>query len=183
MKSVSIRSYSGPHFPAFGLNTETYGVSLRIQSECGKIRIRVTPNTDTFYAVTVSKSLTHLRPIFNTATNMQEYGFLLTCIFTYKGRISVILSLHGKIRVSKNPNLAYFMQWYRNKPTLCEKCPYLGFFLYVFSDIWTKYEEILRISQYSVRMWKNSDEKNSKYGPFSCSAVDLHCNQLTGSSF
>ena len=46
-----------PHFPAFGLNTETYEVSLRIQSECGKIRgkmrTRITLNTDTFYAVTV----------------------------------------------------------------------------------------------------------------------------------
>ena len=28
-----------------------YFVSLRIQSECGKIRTRITPNTDTFYAV------------------------------------------------------------------------------------------------------------------------------------
>ena len=101
MKSVSIRSYSGPHFPAFGLNTETYGVSLRIQSECGKIRIRVTPNTDTFYAVTVSKSLTHSRAIFNTATNMQEYGFSLTCIFTYKGRISVICPYMGKYGSAK----------------------------------------------------------------------------------
>ena len=27
-KTVHIRSYSGLHFPAFGLNTETYGVSL-----------------------------------------------------------------------------------------------------------------------------------------------------------
>ena len=41
----------GPHFPAFGLNTERYGVSLRIQSECGKMRTRIIPNTDTFYAV------------------------------------------------------------------------------------------------------------------------------------
>ena len=31
---------SGPYFPAFGLNTERYEVSLRIQSECGKIRTR-----------------------------------------------------------------------------------------------------------------------------------------------
>ena len=46
LKSVRIRSYSGPHFPAFGLNTERYGVSLRIQSELGKIRTRITPNTD-----------------------------------------------------------------------------------------------------------------------------------------
>ena len=29
--------FSGPHFPAFRLNTEKYEVSFRIQSECGKI--------------------------------------------------------------------------------------------------------------------------------------------------
>ena len=51
VKSVRIRSYSGPHFPAFGLNTERYGVSLCIQSECGKMRTRITPNTDTFHAM------------------------------------------------------------------------------------------------------------------------------------
>ena len=32
--------FSGPYFPAFGLNTERYFVSLHIQSECGKIRTR-----------------------------------------------------------------------------------------------------------------------------------------------
>ena len=32
--------FSGPYFPAFRLNTERYFVSLRIQSECGKIRTR-----------------------------------------------------------------------------------------------------------------------------------------------
>ena len=32
--------FCGPYFPAFGLNTERYFVSLRIQSECGKIRTR-----------------------------------------------------------------------------------------------------------------------------------------------
>ena len=31
---------SGPHFPAFGLNTERYVVSFQIQSECGKIWAR-----------------------------------------------------------------------------------------------------------------------------------------------
>ena len=54
VKCVRIRSYSGPYFPAFRLNTERYGVSLLIQSECGKIRTRITPNTDTFHAVVVS---------------------------------------------------------------------------------------------------------------------------------
>ena len=51
VKSVRIRRYSGQHFPAFGLNMERYGVSLRIQSEYGKMRTRITPNTDTFYEV------------------------------------------------------------------------------------------------------------------------------------
>ena len=51
VKSLRIRSYSDPHFPAFGLNTERYGVSLRIQPECRKMRTRITPNTDTFHAV------------------------------------------------------------------------------------------------------------------------------------
>ena len=37
-----VKSFSGPYFPAFGLNTERYSVSLRNQSECGKIRTRNT---------------------------------------------------------------------------------------------------------------------------------------------
>ena len=32
--------FSGPYFPAFGLNLGRYGVFLRIQSEYGKIRTR-----------------------------------------------------------------------------------------------------------------------------------------------
>ena len=50
----SVRSFIGPYFSAFGLNTEKYSVSLRIQSECGKMRTRITPNTDTFYAVLIT---------------------------------------------------------------------------------------------------------------------------------
>ena len=44
-KSVRIRSYSDPHFPAFALNEQRYFVSLRIQSECGKMRTRITADT------------------------------------------------------------------------------------------------------------------------------------------
>ena len=51
VKSVRIRSYSGPYFPAFRLN---------IQSECGKIWTRITLNTDTFHAVSVSLVLTFI---------------------------------------------------------------------------------------------------------------------------
>ena len=52
VKSARVRSYSGPHFPAFGLNTERSlysvcilcnSVSLRIQSKCGKIREKCGP--------------------------------------------------------------------------------------------------------------------------------------------
>ena len=32
--------FSGPYFPVFGLNTEIYGVNLRIQSDYRKIRTR-----------------------------------------------------------------------------------------------------------------------------------------------
>ena len=51
VKTVCIRSYSGPYFPAFELNTQRYGVSLRIQSECEKMLTKKTPNTGTFHAV------------------------------------------------------------------------------------------------------------------------------------
>ena len=51
VKSVRVWSFSGMHFPAFGLNMERYSVSLRIQSECGKIGTRKTPNTYIFHAV------------------------------------------------------------------------------------------------------------------------------------
>ena len=56
---VQIRSYSGPYFPAFGMNTEIYFLSLRIESECGKRWTRITQNTDTFYAV----MLDHIFPV------------------------------------------------------------------------------------------------------------------------
>ena len=49
---------------------------------------------------------------------------------------------------------------------LREKCLYSELFWSVFSRIRTEYGEILRISPYSVRMWENADQNNSKYGHF-----------------
>ena len=57
LKSVHIWSYSGPPFLSFVLNTERYSVSLRIESEYGKMRTRITLNRDTFYAVNVFQNL------------------------------------------------------------------------------------------------------------------------------
>ena len=34
-------------------NMERYSVSFRVQSECAKMRTRITPDTETFYAVPV----------------------------------------------------------------------------------------------------------------------------------
>ena len=67
VKSIRIWSYSRPYLPAFGLDTARYGVSLRIQSECRKIRTRITPNTDTFHAVSVMKLL---REVTRTLTSL-----------------------------------------------------------------------------------------------------------------
>ena len=56
VKRVRIQSFSGPFFPAFGLNTEKYRVYLCIQSECGKMWTRKTVSTDTFHVVSYSTS-------------------------------------------------------------------------------------------------------------------------------
>ena len=49
VKRNYFRNISGLYSPAFGLNTEIYGVNFRIQSECRKIQARKTPSMDTFY--------------------------------------------------------------------------------------------------------------------------------------
>ena len=49
MKSVPIWNYSGPHFSCIFPRLD------HIQSECGKMRTRITSNTDSFYAVFVVK--------------------------------------------------------------------------------------------------------------------------------
>ena len=59
-KGVRIRSFSSPYFPEFKLNPEKYSVSLRIQSKCGKIWTRKTPNTDTSHAVLVNLFCSHV---------------------------------------------------------------------------------------------------------------------------
>ena len=61
-KSVQIRSFSGPCFPIFGLNTEIFSVNLLIQSENWKIRIRKNSILDTFNAVYV---IHHLYVIYS----------------------------------------------------------------------------------------------------------------------
>ena len=83
MKSIRIRSYYGPHFPAFGLNTERYRVSLRIQSECGKMRTRITPDMDTFYAV-FSKQIRQSESFITIAARTIEFSPFLIKFVKFK---------------------------------------------------------------------------------------------------
>ena len=88
VKCMRIRSYSGPHFPSFRLNTEKYSVFLRIQSECGKMRTRITANTDTFYTVYFS----HFIPLvsFHTPWKLQKTKRLLCKLREVKKKTSGI---------------------------------------------------------------------------------------------
>ena len=74
VKSVRIRCFSEPYFPAFGLNTERYFVSLRIYSEIGKIRTRKTPNKVTFHAVVITTKLTHFMSMFKRPGKCKKTG-------------------------------------------------------------------------------------------------------------
>ena len=66
VKTIGIRSFFGPYFPAFRLNMERYEVFLCIQSECGKMRRIKTPITsagkyfmDTFHTEGILKLHSH----------------------------------------------------------------------------------------------------------------------------
>ena len=60
VKSVRIRSKSGPHCPAFGLNTERSRSSSPYSVRMREMQTRITPNTDIFQAV-----LAAIRAILN----------------------------------------------------------------------------------------------------------------------
>ena len=104
-KSVRIRSYSAPHFPEFGLNTERQFVSFRIQSECGKMQTRITPNTDTFCALQ-SIGLKTIWNIDNTEDNLELYTDI------YHLLISRHKFEHQQIQIGKD------IVWKENKVTL-----------------------------------------------------------------
>ena len=89
VKSVRIRRYSSPYFPAFVLSTERYFISFRIQTKCRKIRTRITPNTVAFYAVRGwSRTLESLR-----------MGFLVTIVNDFQLSASITKSPVSKTEV------------------------------------------------------------------------------------
>ena len=87
VKSAHIRSYSGPYFPVCS-------VSLRIQSEYGKIQTRITPNTGTFYAVIVSLLLISIHPPWDILEI--NVFFLILLYLRFLSEHAVLLSCSKK---------------------------------------------------------------------------------------
>ena len=84
VKTILIRCFSGPYFLAFGLNTERYGLSFRIQSKWGKIRTRKSPNTATFHALSNTKNSSNMGNINYKGNASSVVGFSDTWITVYK---------------------------------------------------------------------------------------------------
>ena len=98
MKSVRIWSFSGPYFPAFGMNTEKYGVSLSIQSKCGKVRTRKPQNTDTFHTVINTLIYATKFDFFCLLPKMKIKAlFLLQCISVF---FNLIIAKLGSIIIA-----------------------------------------------------------------------------------
>ena len=98
VKSVRIRNYSGLHFQAFGLITERYEVSKR-----KKIRTRITPNTDTFSAVSTHYSKIYYKTNYSAFTDNTIHQFICKqgrliirgIIFIFSFCILLVTQLNG----------------------------------------------------------------------------------------
>ena len=74
-------SYSELFWSAFSCIMTEYGVIPRIQSECGKMRNRITPNTDIFCAVlSCSWIFQQQQILLNSVLNKFLYHYLVTVI-------------------------------------------------------------------------------------------------------
>lgn len=79
VKSVS--EFSGPCFTALGMNTEIYSVHFPVQSECGEIHTRKTPNrrhflrSGRFYCKTLERELCFSCCKMNAGLNFNKLTF------------------------------------------------------------------------------------------------------------
>ena len=67
-KCPNTEFFSGPYFPVFGMNTEIYGVNLRIQSEYSKIQTRKNSVFGYFSRSHNNKQILILKPREHLAT-------------------------------------------------------------------------------------------------------------------
>ena len=79
--ALKVYVFGGPHFPAFELNIERYYISLRIQSKCGNIWSRITPNTDTFYTVIFAANVVMFHDVFTVTVNANLLIWIINLIF------------------------------------------------------------------------------------------------------
>ena len=106
VKSVRIRSYSGPYFSGFRLNTERYSISFCNQFECGKIRTRINPNTDTFYAVLVfnctlsTKNSRYLKKYYALVLCPMTTDYVMTC-FAFYSYFILLSSINSTSTITK----------------------------------------------------------------------------------
>ena len=89
VKSARIRSYSGPDFSRFfpHLNWIRRDYSVRIRENAGKMRTRITPNTDSFHAGWVKENTVKkyiLRRIKNTLSLIVSNEGFFTPLFYEK---------------------------------------------------------------------------------------------------
>ena len=169
VKSIRIRSYSGPHIWSFILHISPYSVRMRenadqnnskyvhfLRSDLIMILWNIINFLDRVSSKTRGIQITKLLlPILRKGKKWSEE----LQVFTSWKRLEVFIKKQKK----KN----------KQKRTLCKKCSYLELFWSTFSRIPTEYGETLRICLYSVRMRENAGQNNSEYGHFSLSEKNL----------
>ena len=89
--------------------------------------------------------------------------YQLSCILPDSHRFRSVIS-HSRICSQMSRNSTVYPSY--SSVTLRKKLSYSELFWFVFSCIWTKYEVLRSKSWYSVWMWENKNQNNSKYGHF-----------------
>ena len=107
VESVQIRSFSGPYFPAFGLNTERYGASLCIQSKCGKIRTRKNSASEHFSCSDHKASFEQLLRIDNSiSVYYKKLKWVTIELYRiFNGKFPAILKYVFPINTCSNNNI------------------------------------------------------------------------------
>ena len=82
-QTVNVYSFGSMKLLILIRNKRLYGVSLRIQSECGKIRTRITPNMDTFRPVAISRLSGDIEENLGPKRNTLQafYYFIILLLF------------------------------------------------------------------------------------------------------
>ena len=83
--------FSGRYFPAFGLNTERYSVSVRIQPECGKIQTRKNSVFEHFSGSSPPSNGEGLRDIQHSKSMVLDTRFHIWFIMTLYYELRQIL--------------------------------------------------------------------------------------------